>query len=312
MRRLFFCAARACRQRAGARSSGRSAMDAKTRETQAMMRVLVTGATGRTGALALKKLRARPRDFEALGFARAPGKAIELFGTRVAPEVRKAVGSIPWNVTTVKLELEVRGELVRVPERVSPVLEITALADRAVKAGGPALLFEDVEGSELPLVIGLYGTRRRMAWALGLDDLDELTAAARVGRAATEILGRRRRKARVVNAEDELVDAERAQRPGNAGPDARIDGRHAAAQSNPGSGGSSRRGGKGGRPHHPINGVASRRPAPQRSATRAPGRPRCGARHRFTRVHRRPRCGRRWRNCRSTTRCSSRGYAGGG
>lgn len=56
-------------------------MDAKTRETQAMMRVLVTGATGRTGALALKKLRARPRDFEALGFARAPGKAIELFGS---------------------------------------------------------------------------------------------------------------------------------------------------------------------------------------------------------------------------------------
>jgi 4-hydroxy-3-polyprenylbenzoate decarboxylase len=75
--------------------------------------------------------------------------------------------------------LEERGELVRVTDRVSPDLEITALADRAVKRGGPALLFENVEGSDLPVVIGLYGTRRRMAWALGLDDLDELTTRLR-------------------------------------------------------------------------------------------------------------------------------------
>lgn len=70
--------------------------------------------------------------------------------------------------------LEEKGELVRVRERVSHDLEITALADRAVKRGGPALLFEDVEGKDFPLVIGLYGTRRRMAWALGLEDLDDL------------------------------------------------------------------------------------------------------------------------------------------
>jgi 4-hydroxy-3-polyprenylbenzoate decarboxylase len=70
--------------------------------------------------------------------------------------------------------LEEKGELVRVKDPVSPVLEITALADRVVKAGGPALLFENVEGSELPLAIGVYGTRQRMAWALGLEDLDEL------------------------------------------------------------------------------------------------------------------------------------------
>ncbi len=71
--------------------------------------------------------------------------------------------------------LEANGELVRVPDRVSADLEITALADRAVKSGGPALLFEDVDGKGIPVVIGLYGTRRRMAWALGLDDLDDLT-----------------------------------------------------------------------------------------------------------------------------------------
>jgi 4-hydroxy-3-polyprenylbenzoate decarboxylase len=70
--------------------------------------------------------------------------------------------------------LEAKGELLRVRERVSPELEITELADRAVKRGGPALLFEDVVGSELPLVIGLYGTRQRMAWALGLEDLNDL------------------------------------------------------------------------------------------------------------------------------------------
>ena len=75
--------------------------------------------------------------------------------------------------------LEERGELVRVKEPVSPVLEITALADRVVKAGGPALLFENVEGSELPLAIGVYGTRQRMAWALGLENLDELGARLR-------------------------------------------------------------------------------------------------------------------------------------
>lgn len=75
--------------------------------------------------------------------------------------------------------LEEKGELVRVRERVSPVLEITALADRAVKRGGPALLFENVEGSDLPVAIGLYGTRQRMAWALGLDDLDDLGARLR-------------------------------------------------------------------------------------------------------------------------------------
>ncbi len=75
--------------------------------------------------------------------------------------------------------LEEKGELVRVRERVSHDLEITALADRAVKAGGPALLFEDVAGKDFPLVIGLYGTRQRMAWALGLEDLDDLGARLR-------------------------------------------------------------------------------------------------------------------------------------
>ncbi len=72
--------------------------------------------------------------------------------------------------------LEERGELRRVRARVSPRLEITEIADRLAKAGGPAVLFEDVEGSRLPVAINLFGTRRRMAWALGVEDLEEVAA----------------------------------------------------------------------------------------------------------------------------------------
>ena len=46
-----------------------------------MKRVLVTGATGRTGSLVLQKLRSEPDKFEAIGFARSPSKVKELFGT---------------------------------------------------------------------------------------------------------------------------------------------------------------------------------------------------------------------------------------
>lgn len=70
--------------------------------------------------------------------------------------------------------LEGAGELVRVADPISSELEISEMADRMVKLGGPALLFENVTGKDFPVVIGLYGSRRRMAWALGVEDLDEL------------------------------------------------------------------------------------------------------------------------------------------
>ena len=75
--------------------------------------------------------------------------------------------------------LEEKGELRRIKTPVSRELEITELADRTVKSGGPALFFENVEGYEIPVVINLYGTRQRMAWALGLEDIDELTERVR-------------------------------------------------------------------------------------------------------------------------------------
>jgi 4-hydroxy-3-polyprenylbenzoate decarboxylase len=69
--------------------------------------------------------------------------------------------------------LEKSGELVRVRERVSPRFEITEIADRAVKAGGPALLFTDVEGSGMPVAINVFGSRRRMLAALEMSSFAE-------------------------------------------------------------------------------------------------------------------------------------------
>ncbi len=73
--------------------------------------------------------------------------------------------------------LEKEGELSRISVPVSPELEITEIADRVMKSGGPALLFENVEGSEYPLFINGFGTMKRMALALGADSLDEIADA---------------------------------------------------------------------------------------------------------------------------------------
>lgn len=99
--------------------------------------------------------------------------------------------------------LEKRGELKRIREAVSPNLEITEIADRVMKSGGPALLFENVVGSaprlgtpdpmsavmghgsihgpaagpvhpyDMPVAINTMGSRRRMSLALGVDDFEE-------------------------------------------------------------------------------------------------------------------------------------------
>jgi 4-hydroxy-3-polyprenylbenzoate decarboxylase len=69
--------------------------------------------------------------------------------------------------------LEGAGELVRVKERVDPVLEMAALADRAAKQGGPALLFESPASGSFPVAMNLFGTRRRTSWALSCDDVED-------------------------------------------------------------------------------------------------------------------------------------------
>ncbi len=65
------------------------------------------------------------------------------------------------------------GDLLSVQERVSPVLEITEIADRMVKRGGPALLFENVEGSRLPVAINLFASRERTKKALEISSYEE-------------------------------------------------------------------------------------------------------------------------------------------
>jgi 4-hydroxy-3-polyprenylbenzoate decarboxylase len=68
------------------------------------------------------------------------------------------------------------GELHEVTAQVDPHLEITEITDRVTKAGGPALLFRDVKGSSLPLLINQFGTERRTCMAFGVDSLDDLGA----------------------------------------------------------------------------------------------------------------------------------------
>ena len=76
--------------------------------------------------------------------------------------------------------IEADGDLVRIRERVSPRLEIPEIADRSVKGGGPALLFENVEGSSLPVAINIFASRPRMLRALGIGSWDEWDARLEV------------------------------------------------------------------------------------------------------------------------------------
>jgi 4-hydroxy-3-polyprenylbenzoate decarboxylase len=72
--------------------------------------------------------------------------------------------------------LERRGQLKRIKTPVSADLEITEITDRVSKSSDSnyALLFERVEGFDIPVLINAMGTQQRMAWALGLDGLDQL------------------------------------------------------------------------------------------------------------------------------------------
>jgi 4-hydroxy-3-polyprenylbenzoate decarboxylase len=78
------------------------------------------------------------------------------------------------NLQAFIADLERRQELIRIKEPVSCELEITEIADRMVKAGGPALLFENVEGRDFPVLIGGFGTAERTALAMGVKSLDDL------------------------------------------------------------------------------------------------------------------------------------------
>ena len=72
--------------------------------------------------------------------------------------------------------LEAAGELKRISTPLNPELEVTEVADRAMKLGGPALLIEQPVGSDIPVLINAFGSKRRMAMALGVEDIDEIAS----------------------------------------------------------------------------------------------------------------------------------------
>ncbi len=80
------------------------------------------------------------------------------------------------DITSFIAELDRRKDLARVPDPVSPDLEIAAVIDRASKSagGGPALLFERPSGFDIPVAANLFGSNARMCLALGVDALDEV------------------------------------------------------------------------------------------------------------------------------------------
>jgi 4-hydroxy-3-polyprenylbenzoate decarboxylase len=70
--------------------------------------------------------------------------------------------------------LEKAGELKRIPFEVDPKLEMTEFADRSVKTGGPALLFEKPKGSSVPVLINSLASERRMQIALQVDKFQDI------------------------------------------------------------------------------------------------------------------------------------------
>ncbi|MHB9050227.1 MAG: UbiD family decarboxylase domain-containing protein, partial [Pirellulales bacterium] len=72
-------------------------------------------------------------------------------------------------------ELDAAGELARVGAEVDSALEIAEITDRVSRAGGPALLFQQVRGHAMPVVTNLLGTEARLCRALGIASLEELT-----------------------------------------------------------------------------------------------------------------------------------------
>ncbi len=77
-------------------------------------------------------------------------------------------------------QLEQQGELKRVRAEIDPYLEMTEVCDRTLRAGGPALLFENPKGHRIPVLGNLFGTPRRVALGMGEDSVDALREVGRL------------------------------------------------------------------------------------------------------------------------------------
>ena len=71
-------------------------------------------------------------------------------------------------------QLEKQGELKRISYPINPHLEMTEIADRVLRQGGPALLFENPIGYNMPVLCNLFGTPKRVAMGMGRDDISAL------------------------------------------------------------------------------------------------------------------------------------------
>ncbi|WP_322521525.1 4-hydroxy-3-polyprenylbenzoate decarboxylase [Guyparkeria halophila] len=77
-------------------------------------------------------------------------------------------------------QLERQGELVRITEPVDPDQEMTVLADRVLRSGGPALLIENPVGFDTPVLLNLFGTPERVAQGMGGQTLADLREIGRL------------------------------------------------------------------------------------------------------------------------------------
>ena len=76
--------------------------------------------------------------------------------------------------------LEARGELKRIKQEIDPNLEMTEISDRTLKAGGPALLFENPKGYSYPVLTNLFGTPERVAMGMGEETVEALREVGKV------------------------------------------------------------------------------------------------------------------------------------
>ena len=70
--------------------------------------------------------------------------------------------------------LEKNGQLKRIAHPIDPHYEMTEISDRTLRAGGPALLFENPIGYDFPVLTNLFGTAQRVAIGMGRQDVKEL------------------------------------------------------------------------------------------------------------------------------------------
>lgn len=71
-------------------------------------------------------------------------------------------------------QLEQKGQLKRIKHAIDPNLEMTEISDRVLRAGGPALLFENPKGFDTPVLTNLFGTPERVAMGMGEESVEAL------------------------------------------------------------------------------------------------------------------------------------------